>query len=322
MILTRRNVMAGGFAAATSALVPRWSYGQASGGPVVETAQGKARGLIASNGINVFKGIRYGADTAKRRFMPPALPESWSEVRPALAYGPSSPQPSRATDKPNEDCLFLNVWTPGLRDGRKRPVMFYVHGGAYNNGSGSSPLYDGVHLCRRGDVVVVTVNHRLNAFGYLYLARFGGPEFADSGNAGQLDLVLALQWVRDNIVEFGGDPNKVMVFGQSGGGAKIATLMAMPLAKGLFHRAATMSGQQVTASGPLNATLRTRTVLDALKLTPVTRESRRNDCWKQSPCMIQCFHSVAYRLRPCSTSARSNVIPFIPTRRRSRRTFQ
>ena len=146
--------------------------------------------------------------------------------------------------------------------------MFYIHGGAYSNGSGSSPLYDGVRLCRRGDVVVVTINHRLNAFGYLYLARFGGPEFADSGNAGQLDLILALQWVRDNIAEFGGDPNKVMVFGQSGGGAKIATMMAMPVAKGLFHRAATMSGQQVTASGPLNATLRTRVVLDALKLLP------------------------------------------------------
>ena len=146
--------------------------------------------------------------------------------------------------------------------------MFYIHGGAYNNGSGSSPLYDGVRLCRNGDVVVVTINHRLNAFGYLYLPRFGGTEFADSGNVGQLDLVLGLEWVRDNIAEFGGDPNKVMVFGQSGGGAKIATLMAMPAVKGLVHRAATMSGQQVTASGPLNATLRTRVVLDALKLSP------------------------------------------------------
>jgi para-nitrobenzyl esterase len=146
--------------------------------------------------------------------------------------------------------------------------MFYIHGGAYATGSGSSALYDGVRLCNRGDVVVVTVNHRLNAFGYLYLARFGGPELADSGNCGQLDLVLALRWVRDNIAEFGGDPGKVMVFGQSGGGAKIATLMATPAAAGLFHRAITMSGQQVTASGALNGTLRARTVLDALKLLP------------------------------------------------------
>jgi len=235
--------------------------------PIATTRSGQVRGYI-DNGVRVFKGIRYGADTSPRRFMPPLPPESWSEVREAIAYGPAAPQTSRTSDKPNEDCLFLNVWTPALHDERKRPVMFYIHGGAYNNGSGSSPLYDGVRLCRRGDVVVVSVNHRLNAFGYLYLAPFGGAEFADSGNVGQLDLILALQWVRDNITEFGGDPNRIMVFGQSGGGAKIATLMATPLAKGLFHRAATMSGQQVTASGPLNATLRTRSVLDALKLSP------------------------------------------------------
>lgn len=235
--------------------------------PIAITKAGKVRGY-SDKGINVFKGIRYGADTTGRRFRPPLPPEPWHDVREALAYGPASPQPSRSSERASEDCLFLNLWTPGLRDGRKRPVMFYIHGGAYSNGSGSSPLYDGVRLCHRGDVVVVTVNHRLNAFGYLYLARFGGTELADSGNAGQLDLILALQWVRDNIAEFGGDPGNVMVFGQSGGGAKIATLMATPLAKGLFHRAATMSGQQVTASGALNATLRARAVLDALKLSP------------------------------------------------------
>jgi len=234
--------------------------------PLATTKAGRVRGYT-DNGINVFKGIRYGAETTGRRFMPPLAPEPWSDIRDALAYGPSAPQQSRPNERTSEDCLFLNVWTPGLRDGRKRTVMFYIHGGAYSNGSGSSALYDGVRLCRRGDVVLVTVNHRLNAFGYLYLARFGGPEFADSGNAGQLDLVLALRWVKENIAEFGGDPNRVMVFGQSGGGAKIATLMAMPSAEGLFHRAATLSGQQVTASGALNATLRTRTILEALKLT-------------------------------------------------------
>ena len=260
-------LMAGGAAASSLSSIPGFATTLTTDSPVAATRAGQVRGYLDS-GINVFKGIRYGADTTKRRFMPPIRPEPWSGVRDALAYGPAAPQPSRAAEQTSEDCLFLNVWTPGLRDRAKRPVMFYIHGGAYNNGSGSSLLYDGVRLCRRGDVVVVTVNHRLNAFGYLYLARFGGPEFADSGNAGQLDLVLALEWVRDNIAEFGGDPNKVMVFGQSGGGAKIATLMAMPAAKGLFHRAATMSGQQVTASGPLNATLRTRTILDALKLPP------------------------------------------------------
>src|SRR5215831_15438640 len=270
---TRRLFLRRSFAAASSLGASRLLASPAFGSllvtdsPVAATRYGRVRGYV-DNGINVFKGIRYGADTSNRRFMPPLQPESWPEVRDALVYGSSAPQTSRSNEKTGEDCLWLNVWTPALRDGRKRPVMFYIHGGAYNNGSGSSPLYDGVRLCKRGDVVVVTVNHRLNAFGYLYLARFGGAELADSGNVGQLDLVLALKWVRENITEFGGDPNKIMVFGQSGGGAKIATLMAMPAAKDLFHRAATMSGQQVTGSGPLNATLRTRAVLEALKLTP------------------------------------------------------
>jgi para-nitrobenzyl esterase len=141
--------------------------------------------------------------------------------------------------------------------------MVYFHGGAYSTGSVVDPLLDGRHLAAAGDVVVVTVNHRLNAFGYLYLARLD-PRFPDSGNAGQLDLILALGWIRDNIAAFGGDPGKVTVFGQSGGGAKIATLMGTPAATGLFHRAATMSGQQVTASGPLNATRRTRAFMERL----------------------------------------------------------
>lgn len=155
----------------------------------------------------------------------------------------------------------MNVWTPALNG--RRPVLLYIHGGAYNTGSGSSTITDGSRLAAYGDVVVVTLNHRLNAFGYCYLAAHGFP---DSGNAGQLDLILALEWVRDNIANFGGDPSCVTVFGQSGGGAKIATLMAMPAAAGLFHRAATMSGQQVTASGPLNATRRANAYREALGL--------------------------------------------------------
>ncbi|WP_240002586.1 carboxylesterase/lipase family protein [Oleisolibacter albus] len=235
--------------------------------PVAVTRAGKVRGITA-DGIHCFKGVRYGADTGTRRFQPPLPPQPWSDVRDALDYGPASPQ-SRADVPVSEDCLFVNVWTPGLADGARRPVMVYIHGGAYNHGSGSSPLYDGTRLCRRGDVVVVTVNHRLNAFGYLYLARLGVPDaLKASGNAGMLDLVLALRWVRDNIAAFGGDPGNVMLFGQSGGGAKIATLMAMPAAMGLFHRVATMSGQQVTASGPLNATRRTMAFLNALGLQP------------------------------------------------------
>lgn len=234
--------------------------------PIATTRYGRVRGYTDQN-ISVFRGVRYGSDTSGRRFMSPLPPDKWTDVRDATEYAPSSPQQGRG-DNQSEDCLFLNVFTPALRDGGKRPVMFYIHGGAYSGGSGSSPLYDGVNLCKRGNVVVVSINHRLNAFGYLYLARFGGAEFADSGNVGQLDILLALQWVKENIAEFGGDPNRVMVFGQSGGGAKIATMMAMPAAKGLFHRAATMSGQQVTACGTWNATLRAKAILDSLKITP------------------------------------------------------
>ncbi|MFN4175662.1 carboxylesterase/lipase family protein [Phenylobacterium sp.] len=234
--------------------------------PVARTRHGRVRGYV-DQGILAFRGIRYGADTGPRRFQAPRPPAPWTGVADATAYGAACPQRDRDAGPTSEDCLFLNVWTPGLRDAAKRPVMVYIHGGAYANGSGSAPLYDGVRLARRGDVVVVTLNHRLNVFGYGYLARLV-PGLPDSGNAGQLDLVLALEWVRDNIAEFGGDPGNVTVFGQSGGGAKIATMMAMPAAAGLFHRAATMSGQQVTASGPMNATRRTLAFLDALKLKP------------------------------------------------------
>jgi para-nitrobenzyl esterase len=164
----------------------------------------------------------------------------------------------------SEDCLHVNVWTPGLRDGKKRPVLFYIHGGAYNNGTVNCDLYDGNRLCHRGDVVVVTVNHRLNAFGYMYLAELGGEDYADSGNAGMLDIILALKWVQQNIAEFGGDASRVLIFGQSGGGAKCATLMAMPAARGLFHRVLTMSGQQVTAKPAVIATEVTKDVLDRL----------------------------------------------------------
>ena len=268
MLTTRRGTILG--AAALAASLSRPVFAQAEA-PVARTRHGLVRGYV-DNGVRAFRGIRYGASTEGGRFQPPRPPEAWAGVQDATTYGPASPQRDRSVGPASEDCLFLNVWTPQSarapkRGDAKRPVMVYIHGGAYSNGSGSSPLYDGVRLARRGDVVVVSLNHRLNAFGYAYLARLV-PGLRDSGNAGQLDLLLALQWVRDNISEFGGDPSQVMVFGQSGGGAKIATLMATPAAKGLFHRAATMSGQQVTASGPGNAHRRTLAWLDALKLAP------------------------------------------------------
>ncbi|MBJ7483922.1 carboxylesterase/lipase family protein [Brevundimonas sp.] len=266
---TRRTVIA--TAAMTGGLI-------ATGGaawadpvqPVAATRHGRVRGYV-DQGIKVFKGVRYGADTATRRFQPGVVPESWSDVRDATTYGAASPQKSDEPDQ-SEDCLFLNLWTPELRDGGRRPVMVYVHGGAHANGSGSSSLYDGVALCRRGDVVVVTLNHRLNVFGYNGLGQLlspvGGGVYAKSGSVGNLDLMLALRWVRDNITEFGGDADNVTVFGQSGGGAKLVTLMAMPSAAGLFHKVITMSGQHVTAMGPQHAELRMRAFLDHLDLTP------------------------------------------------------
>lgn len=218
-----------------------------------------------SGGVTAFLGVPYGADTRPRRFQPPVPPPSWRDPLACTEYGPAAPQRGSEPNQ-SEDCLRLNAWTPDSRAGR-RPVIVYIHGGAYSTGSGSSPLTDGARLAAKGDVVVVTVNHRLGPLGYASLARLA-PGFEDSGNLGQLDLVLALQWVRDNIAAFGGDPGRVTVVGQSGGGAKIATLMAMPAAAGLFHRAVTLSGQQVTASGPLNATRRAEVWLEALGLTP------------------------------------------------------
>ena len=255
----RRGLLGAG-AAAAAALVLAPLARAAGKSVVARTAAGRVRGLIDRD-LQIFRGIRYGADTGPRRFQPPQAPVPWRGVLDAVAFGPASPQ-GGAEPHQSEDCLFLNVFAPRARPAKPRPVIVYIHGGAYSGGSGSSALYDGSTLCRRGDVVVVTLNHRLNLFGYLYL-----PGFPDSGNAGMLDLVLALQWVRTNIGVFGGDPDNVTLLGQSGGGAKIATLMAMPAAAGLFHRAATMSGQQVTASGPLHAAGRTRVLLDQLGIS-------------------------------------------------------
>ena len=221
--------------------------------PLAVTDLGKVEGFV-EDGVLVFKGVRYGADTAPVRFAAPAEAAAWEDVHPAKAFGDTCPQTPTGNPgglfsswQPNpaplmsEDCLFLNVWTPALDDGGKRPVMVWFHGGGFSSGSGSSNAYDGVRLAQRGDVVVVTVNHRLNAFGHLYLADYG-ERFADSGNAGALDMVLALEWVRDNAEAFGGDPGNVMIFGESGGGAKVTTLMNMAKAQGLFHRAAVQSG--------------------------------------------------------------------------------
>ena len=228
----------------------------------VETSSGSYRGETEGE-ILRFLGVRYGEDTRQTRFARPLPAKRHSGIAAATTYGATAPQ-SGSPHATSEDCLFLNVWTPGTDSRAKRPVLVYIHGGAYAAGSGSDALYNGQRLSSKGDVVVVTLNHRLNAFGYLSLSRLWPEQYPDSGNAGQWDLVLALQWLKTNIAAFGGDPSRIMLFGQSGGGAKIATLMATPAAAGLFHRVATMSGQQVTASGPLNAAKRAETFLEAL----------------------------------------------------------
>lgn len=231
---------------------------------IVETADGKVRGL-KSGGIHVFKGLRYGADTSgPNRFMPPRPVTRWAGVRDATAYGNYAPQMPADRRRAyadliaydlqpggmGEDCLVLNLWTPSPDKSAKRPVLVHLHGGGFYAGSGNSPQFDGEMLARFGDVVVVTLNHRLGSLGYLNLAGIGGEHYAQSGAAGMLDIVAGLRWLGENIESFGGDPARVLVFGQSGGGLKTSALMAMPSAQGLFHRAGVMSGSGLRLMTP------------------------------------------------------------------------
>ncbi len=254
--LDRRRFLVRSAMAGTALLLSRsYAWSAAASERVAETTSGKIRG-VTIDGIAAFKGIPYGASTAGgNRFMPPQKPAPWGGVRdsvnwaghaPQAFFGKRRPEVSHLAPPPDtvpvsEDCLTINLWTPGL-DASKRPVMVWFHGGAFSYGSANTLRTAGANLARRGDVVVVTVNHRLNILGFLDLTALGGEEFAHSANAGVLDLVAALEWVRDNIARFGGDPDNVTIFGQSGGGGKVSALLAMPAAKGLFHRAIVMSG--------------------------------------------------------------------------------
>ena len=227
-------------------------FGEGFCNPVVETSLGKIRGFV-NDDVFVFKGVPYASGTGgAKRFMAPQ-PTSWPGVRDASAFGPRSPQNIADTDRPyltwlrdkttcGEDCLVLNVFTPSLAQNASLPVMVYLHGGAFASGSAGAQGLDGSNLARR-DVVVVTVNHRLNLFGFLYLGDDEGGEYTP--NVGMLDLVAALEWVKQNVAQFGGNPRSVTIFGQSGGGSKVATLMAMPSARGLFHKAIVQSASSL-----------------------------------------------------------------------------
>jgi para-nitrobenzyl esterase len=257
--------------------------------PVVQTKAGRAQGLV-EDGILAFKGIRYGkAPIGKLRFLPPEPAEPWTGTYDATDFGAPAMQLANSVtlDAPNdealrmhrvfttpsemkimnEDCLFLNVWTPGA-DAKKRPVMLWIHGGGFAYGSGAQPIYQCDGLARFGDVVTVSVNHRLNVFGYLYLGDLMGSAYASSGTVGMQDLVLALEWIKDNIAAFGGDPDNVMIMGQSGGGQKVCILLSMDSAKGLFHKASIESGANPLVGRKDKANDQAKKLLAELNIAP------------------------------------------------------
>ena len=290
----------------------------------VETTNGKVQG-IANTGIKEFKGIPYGAPTGgKNRFMPPKKPASWTGVRECFNYGQVCPQTladlradygmliqwDMQSGGLGEDCLTLNVWTPGVNDGARRAVMVSFHGGGFATGSGNAPGYDGAQLARFGDVVVVTVNHRLAAYGYLHLADLGAPpEFAEAGVAGVMDLVASLEWVRDNIERFGGDPNRVMIFGQSGGGAKTSTVLAMPSAKGLFHSAGVQSGSTLRLTTPEQGTKMAEALLGKLGISKGNIADLQKISWQQ---ILEAQSSLGFGLGGFAPVVEGKVLPHHP----------
>ncbi len=274
--LDRRRVLAGGAAFLTAGMLgtPRVAAA-ADAGPVAMTRAGRIRGYH-DGPVKVFKGVPYGAPTGgENRWLPPQAPARWAGVRETVMPGAMAPQNriaplaeeqamSQVTPR-SEDCLTLNIYTPAVGpNSGKRPVIVWYHGGGFAVSSGNVTSYDGRNLAEKNDAVIVTVTHRLNVLGFLYLADIFGPRYAESGNVGILDCVAALAWVRDNIANFGGDPHTVTIAGQSGGGAKVATMMAMPAAKGLFHRAIGESGAALHATPKETASAAAKRFIDAL----------------------------------------------------------
>jgi para-nitrobenzyl esterase len=272
-----KGAVASSFALSGSLVLPAWAQDTRKAKPTAEvkTKAGTVRGVMQS-GANAFFGVPYAeAAVGELRFAAPAPVKPWSGVKDTVQISHRCPQALGgplaevfALDRAEtmgEDCQSINVWSPAL-DGAKRPVMVWLHGGGYSSGSGNWLLYDGARLSQNQDVVVVTVNHRLNVFGHLYLAGLGGDEYADSGNAGLLDIIAVLEWVRDNVSAFGGNPGNVTIFGQSGGAGKVCNLLGMDAAKGLFHRAIAMSGAALTGIKPEQATVQTERLLKQLGL--------------------------------------------------------
>ncbi|MBB6094019.1 para-nitrobenzyl esterase [Povalibacter uvarum] len=316
MKLSRRELIAKSLVLAAGTLPGGSLLAQPASQSVVETAQGRVRGSIAPNGVHVFKGMRYaGSSAGVLRFMPPTAPPRWAGIQDALEYGDQSPQARSslaAAQAMSDDCLRINVWTPGA-DGAKRPVMLWFHGGGFEAGAGSIPLYDGTRMARRGDVVVATINHRLNVFGNCYLGGVLGDDFAQSGNVGYLDLIASMRWVKENIARFGGDPDNVMIYGQSGGGRKVSLCYAGRDAQGLFHKGVVQSGSHLKVQTTERANELTEQLLKELGIAANdARKLQTIDVETLSAAQRKVIAAAGARFSPVLDGRTFTAHPFLP----------